>query len=799
MAQLPPPADLGPAFKTLTDMFKLREGREERDLNYMMKLSDIQRQGLVQEQAKRNLVNARIDEEVIEHSSRIMREQVTVMAKASNQAMTGGDLGAAWIWLDKLDKSIHGTGISDRNNLLRNQVMERNPGVEDAYNKLRNKLNTAPVLIRLPDPDNPGSFIGKKNKDDKEIVTTMMEVMRRGHVDDDLAESFFRDYTGVNTENRWAKSEVAVMFNRDLRENGSMMTRDETDINRLAKTDINSRKASRQRMFTELTHIYPALPGEETVKRDKRIWDLVDFTMIQEYGGVSDVYNMAKNWRLSNGDVTGQSTFSVIKKAYHDVETIDAYNRSLGRPGMSSEKRTWEIADRLIPQGFTPINDPGGKRFYNLATHEARGELLKAEEFGNPFDAYLVEDDLKNLNDARKGSPGRTKKDRLSFREQQNDFINNTINDPALQKIAGQLRDNKEKLHKLLVGEAQGEMSVDPIKLNLDSMIISLEEFLGPLNLVLPTENTKGIDSNTARKNRVIHDGLSPEERKEKYGHSMSYREATNIHKFLTDYHDAITPEGSSIAKAFTRSFIGTDIDDAVRKRALEKKTGVTRLATREAFRDIFRLARAPAHLIYSARRVPADIKSVLDLEPEVQHAQTFGAAESYLDEIDKLLLTATEDENLTKILNKNRELIVDGTKDSYEFLGIERKLKHDPVRYLKLFEGREKTRKDLENQIASAKKILGGDPLEQTDYKKRSRQQGESDPLAVQALRNQAIYRGQNQKSWSDTLKEAFRKDDQRLIADLLNRGIEQNFLPPRDPSTGNYLDHSGNVIATP
>ena len=164
MAQLPPPADLGPAFKTLTDMFKLREGREERDLNYMMKLSDIQRQGLVQEQAKRNLVNARIDEEVIEHSSRIMREQVTVMAKASNQAMTGGDLGAAWIWLDKLDKSIHGTGISDRNNLLRNQVMERNPGVEDAYNKLRNKLNTAPVLIRLPDPDNPGSFIGKKKQ-----------------------------------------------------------------------------------------------------------------------------------------------------------------------------------------------------------------------------------------------------------------------------------------------------------------------------------------------------------------------------------------------------------------------------------------------------------------------------------------------------------------------------------------------------------------------------------------------------------------------------------------------------------
>ena len=75
-------------------------------------------------------------------------------------------------------------------------------------------------------------------------------------------------------------------------------------------------------------------------------------------------------------------------------------------------------------------------------------------------------------------------------------------------------------------------MSVDPIKLNLDSMIISLEEFLGPLNLVLPTENTKGIDSNTARKNRVIHDGLSPEERKEKYGHSMSYREATYIHKF---------------------------------------------------------------------------------------------------------------------------------------------------------------------------------------------------------------------------------------------------------------------------
>ena len=129
-------------------------------------------------------------------------------------------------------------------------------------------------------------------------------------------------------------------------------------------------------------------------------------------------------------------------------------------------------------------------------------------------------------------------------------------------------------------------------------------------------------------------------------------------------------------------------------------------------------MARAPAHLIYSARRVPADIKSVLDLEPEVQHAQTFVAAESYLDEIDKLLLTATEDENLTKILNKNRELIVDGTKDSYEFLGIERKLKHDPVRYLKLFEGREKTRKDLENQIASAKKILGGDPLEQTDYK---------------------------------------------------------------------------------
>jgi len=47
--------------------------------------------------------------------------------------------------------------------------------------------------------------------------------------------------------------------------------------------------------------------------------------------------------------------------------------------------------------------------------------------------------------------------------------------------------------------------------------------------------------------------------------------------------------------------------------------------------------------------------------------------------------------------------------------------------------------------------------------------------------------------------LKEAFRKDDQKLIGNLLNRGIEQGFLPPRDSSTGNYLDHNGNVIATP